>query len=356
MASNWKNEIANALAIQKKLTLAHNAKSALLRGKEKSIPEKNQAEWKRYKSEEYLPLSQKIGEKIAYLRANVPEEVKIEASKIVKNNKVSIAPTDWSEKIALLEASSTLFDIKDEKSAIVAKESDKVSNEISQNKLDLADITPTGEKVELPPDPLVDWTSAGWTEVDVAANRITFTANQITVTDLDRDEEVYFYRDYDADHFDGFSHDYDFKEVTGGAGWIVAPWCLANVVNDEYHFYVQYSVSLSCHLDNHVLYICNWQGRVYSGQAITRGTQYYVTVARSAGGILCTQTIYSDASRETIVGVPKSVAVISGNKYRYLYSMNSWNSSHGGYATDALINNLDIKEALPITRSQACIF
>jgi hypothetical protein len=343
-AATWKAEIAKALAVREKLRRAHNAMGAtVVDGKGNLRPDRAEA-WRRYRAEQFLPASRRIEARICELRDAVPDAVKAQARGIVKAGKLALpAGAAWAERMALLEAASIVFGPGDAESLVIVPANCKEAVEPTQEHLDAADISPTGAKVELPLDPTENFTT--YTELDTAG-RYAVLAGTITVTGLTRQdgEDERVYKDFTANHFDGFSHNLDYKTTAlTGAGCGCA-WAIANSIHSNNYWYGNALLALSVFPIGTNLYVSNRESQAYSSQAITTGTQYYLTISRAAAGTTLTLYVYDDAARTSLVA-SKSVTVTAGNKYRYLFAANGNNDGLAGTAISAVIANLDIGEA-----------
>jgi len=339
--AEWTAEIAKALAAREKLRRAHNATGETVADAKGKLRPDRRGEWDRYRSEGFLPASRRIEARICELRDDIPTSVLAQARRLVEAGKLVPPTGKWAERMALLEAASVAFGLGDAESELIVPANCAEAIAPDQATLDAADIAPQGTPVALPPDPAEDYT--GYTKQD-ANGRYTVAANQLTVTGLTQQEDAWLYKDRGANHFDGFSHNVDAKQAAvlsyGGCDC----WGLSNVVEDAQYWHDNYSAALDVPFSGALLYMCNRETRSYSGQAITTGVPYYLTISRAAGGTTVTLYIYTDAARTSLLA-SKSVSVAGANKYRYLFGTNSVNSGVAGRTISALLANLDIGEA-----------
>jgi len=186
----------------------------------------------------------------------------------------------------------------------------------------------------------------GYTEVDVAANRITVTAPKVVVTALDGDEAVYDYKDFGANYFDA---DYEFEldlKYTAGADRPCGVWAITQdiggygtlVTGNKNLLLVKLSASQK-------LEVQSWHNGSHNGDdsaALVAATDHYLTIKvnRTAGTVTC--DIYSNATRSTLVETISCDLVDSTDEYQYLYSMIGIENSVGGGAMSMEIRNLTI--------------
>ena len=190
------------------------------------------------------------------------------------------------------------------------------------------------------------------TEVDVPA-RVAVAASQLTITDLDCDEEVYVYKDFGVDYFGGdFEFQFSFNvsaTATNSYGYL---WGLANAVDDLR------ATSITNDLDCHVLYCiivagdCFLRFREYNGgssvvsdvMTLSVSTDYYVTISRdeSVGTYgTITLSVYTDSDRTVhATGSPEVVTLTEKQNFRYLYAMSAYKSGLSGKDISGTISNL----------------
>ena len=191
-----------------------------------------------------------------------------------------------------------------------------------------------------------------YTEVD-PNSAIAVAANTITST-VDSDETAYVYKDFGVDHFAG-----DFEHLVGVKcnsellnNTFSQFWMLANDVEDSFasfsngHSHI--AVGVRDDIEEIRLQECD-SGSVYLDTfRLTVGTQYYLTIKRDeTAGTYGTMYVYifTDAARTTLADTLTVALHTSKKDFRYLFSVNTWDNSIGGRATDITITNLDLQEA-----------
>jgi len=345
--AEWRTAIASALAARERLRRAHNAMGATVRDGKGGIHPNRKAKWNRYRAQEFLPASRRIEARICELREEfLPAGLKTAARDIVKGGKLTLpAGAAWRERVALLEAATVVFAPEDAQTRIIVPASCAEAAAPPQEALDAADISPGGAKAMLAPDPTEDFT--GYTEVD-PNDRYAVAASAVTVTALQRNEDAYVYKDRGTGHFDGFSHNVDYKNTATSAYSLLIFWALANVVNDAKAWDNANAEVILCNAygNSPTLYIRNEETGTQSGQTVSNNTQYYNTISRESGGTTVTMYVYSNPSRTTLVG-SKSVSVTGSRKYRFIFAANSYNDGKT-YTVSAVIANLDLGEAAGI--------
>jgi len=343
--AEWTVEMASALAAREKLRRVHNAMGETVVDGKGKLRTDRRGEWDRYRSEQFLPASQRIETRICELRDNIPAAVKARARTLVKHGKLDLPETTWAGRIPLLEAASVVIgrpgDTEGDAALLARSREDQ---EPPQDALDAADIDPRGARAELPPDPTEDYT--GYTKLDTGS-KFSVGASSITVTNLPSNEDAYVYKDKGADHFDGFSHNFDFQPTAlSGSTSKVFPWIIANAVDDGWGISVSGSQGIGAvfiNSFNRLFFIWNLETGSNNSAFLTVGTPYYCTVSRSTGGTTVTLNVYSGAGRTSLVWT-RSCTVGTTRKYRYVYAVASGNSGHTDTAS-AVIANLDIGEA-----------
>lgn len=195
-----------------------------------------------------------------------------------------------------------------------------------------------------------DYTLA--TKVD-PNSRFAVTANKITVTGMQRDEDAYIYFDEGVDFFDGdFTRQNSSKmETTTQDTAIASIWCVANVIDDINGLDIGGGSALAAISGKQSggtgyfsLYEIDSGARytdAYVAAAVT-GTQYWHEFERDETvGIYGTMywRIYSDSGRTVLVDTLVITLHTSKKDYRYEYGIQSYNSATTP-AWDGFVENL----------------
>ncbi len=160
-----------------------------------------------------------------------------------------------------------------------------------------------------------------YTEVD-PNNKLTVTALKALAAQADRDENVYLYKDKDANFFDALDIDFEIYIAStsdiGGQGGMA----ISNTVSTIKGFAVT-DVSVIARKDDVTVYVIGlYRGYLVATDSYTcaANTLYYCTLSRTAGSNIITCLIYSDADRAVSHLLDTlSVADYSTTKYRYIY-------------------------------------
>jgi hypothetical protein len=202
-----------------------------------------------------------------------------------------------------------------------------------------------------PPDPTEDLTT--YTEQDVGANRITMTASTVTITDLDRDEEVYLYDDKGVSHF--------------GAAWTFTWECRCTAASGNYPQFGMPGVSNTVDdyggmfTNNYQSIVTRWLDHtadlgyhtidVYENEAddedygqVSIDTPYWVQFERT--GETTSQVRIYDSQAQGAGDVVDTLlcAVPSGRRYRYFFATSGWNTGAAGRAISGYVKDLDLHE------------
>lgn len=210
----------------------------------------------------------------------------------------------------------------------------------------------------LPPDPVQDL-DTDFTEVDVGANRLTVNDTRCTVTNVDRDEEVYLYRDMGANHFDGdFEHLFTItRTAASGVYPVWTYWALSNGVDDAYmlregatgilHVWGMWHASPA--LSKISLEESYSGSHNYDSFNISASTIYHLTVERDvdAGdyGELYCYTYEDDGGERGDLLDTMTVVLASDVDLRYIYAGSAWTGGYTNRAYSGYTENLDLQEA-----------
>lgn len=158
---------------------------------------------------------------------------------------------------------------------------------------------------------------------------ITVIAGKITVDTIRRDADAWVVKDFGAGFFSGpFEHNFDLKVTAFNAQAIAGFHMLGSIVGTEKNH-------VAASGDAVLVQASDWGAAApgvrllettggaesNSGDAVVVdvGTQYYCTLTSSATNAYVV-TVYSDASRTTVVGTD-SLTGTSGLVFRYAYGM-----------------------------------
>ena len=194
----------------------------------------------------------------------------------------------------------------------------------------------------------------GWTEVD-PNSRIVVTSNRVTWTNLTRNEDAYVYKDKGIDYFSGnFEIQFNFKTTaaTEIGTTIVGIGSLTNAIDDlkgiddangDYISLVLHDKFVNYDFD---LVECSagttYSSGVYGGAL---NTNYYITIKRNEaigayGTIYC--YVYSDSSRTNLLSTLSLALHDSRKDFRYLYAVDTMNTSEATRTHSGYIENLNI--------------
>ncbi len=192
-----------------------------------------------------------------------------------------------------------------------------------------------------------------YTEEDGPGRAAKTTANKITITDLDDDEEVWEVIDKGAAHFNG---DFEFHTqinctANAGAGDPCGLWAVSNNVGTLTNIDTANGDYLAVYwkeiLGTNLMFVEECNGGVITNDStlfISKVTEYYLKIVRTesvgAFGTLYLY-IYSDITHTTLV---RSVSLLLTEKqdFRYLYWMVAVESGNAGAAWDGTIQNFEI--------------
>lgn len=196
-----------------------------------------------------------------------------------------------------------------------------------------------------------------YTEEDTN-NKLTVAAAKAEGADVDRDEDVYLYKDRGADHFDALDIDFELYVASTSVYGGFAGIAIANTVGSINDFA---ATDIAC-----VIYESEDPPNLYCQVYLVRGnfvdtdqvpvstinhnTIYYCTMSRDAGNDTVTLKIYSDAERTVEVDT-LTVSGFGVTKYQYVYGFINRNDGNSNYDFDGYVENLDLKEVVSVGRS-----
>ena len=205
--------------------------------------------------------------------------------------------------------------------------------------------------------PTEDFTT--YTEAD-PNNHLSETSSRVTAAALIRNESAYVYKDFGADHFDDFTHDFDMRcTAYSGDGAFFMTHSVSNALADflesgdgvgERVIGVSYYYDIT----STQLRIYLWQYRAavmtsdFYGPASLNVT-YFIRMKKTGTSLVA--GIYStaalrNAGNGTDGDLDNLAITISDDTYRYCYGgqsvTSSWNPNS---SMDAYVENLDLQEA-----------
>jgi hypothetical protein len=194
--------------------------------------------------------------------------------------------------------------------------------------------------------PIEDLTT--YTEVDPNA-KLTVTATKVTAANLDRDEDAYLYKDFGANHFDGFNIEFEALINATSANTSRGHMGLTvNTVDDSSGWDtadIEVFLYDAAGVGRIYLYRgANVASDVYVGASFD--TIYYLRLSRAIASDNVYLYIYSDSARTTLVDT-LTVAGYGTAKYRYFYAIASWNDAGAGLDFDGYYQNIDLLPFLP---------
>jgi len=184
-----------------------------------------------------------------------------------------------------------------------------------------------------------------YTEVD-APNRFTQTSTRNTVTDLDRDENVYVYKSYGSGHFGDFTHYIDVQiDGTGTNSLLCWVWVLANTPSSWSN--ATDAIGLMIAIDAVAPYI-RIQDKATSnqdyGRVISLGVTRYLILQRSGTTLTC--KIYDTAENrdlEGATGLQDTLTITCSNTtYEYCFCGAGNNDGATGRDFDGFCENFNL--------------
>lgn len=184
-----------------------------------------------------------------------------------------------------------------------------------------------------------------YTEVDTN-NRLSETASRVTCVATVANEETYLYKDFNANHFDALSIDFEiycasqptYPYGRGGIG-------ISNTLASSYEFA---STDVSAFAMARPLGVCwIWIDRgadiAYDYYIGLTDTLYYCTLSRPTGNDTVTLTIYQDATRLVqLASLP--ITGFGTVKWQYAFGFAGANSGDADRLFDGYVQNMDLKE------------
>lgn len=190
----------------------------------------------------------------------------------------------------------------------------------------------------LPDGGIEDFTT--YIEVDVPG-KITVTAGNVTGVDVDRDEEIYLYKDKGVGFFDALVVDFEIYIDSASLDECYGGMALSKIIGTINDWVHTTEMTVVVHRVGAQYRITLIRGRLLAADffVIAADTPYYCTVLRAKGSDSVTVQIYTDEARLVLVDtltLPGYGAV----KWRYIYGFVSRNTGDAGRDWDGYIKNL----------------
>jgi len=194
-----------------------------------------------------------------------------------------------------------------------------------------------------------------YTEVDANA-KLTVTATKADGVNVDGDEDVYLYKDFGANYFDGLAIEFEIYintacEVASRSGMAVTNTVGSGpdlATTDILVFLYEDGTGAKWEA-----FLCRGDLVASDASTISPDTLYYCTLSRTAGSNTVTLKIYTDAAR-TALHDTLSVIGYSTTKYRYLYGFINYNNAVGGHDFDGYVQNMEVDLAPTAPTSLEC--
>lgn len=200
---------------------------------------------------------------------------------------------------------------------------------------------------------MVDYTT--FTEVDVVPGRVVIdSATQMTVTALDRDEEVYVYKDVDVSVTGDFLAEGSFK-VTASSGTGIS-YCFgySDEIDDLLNATSHAAFRATDEGANVTIKIEDENGQS-SSINISTGSDVWWTFTRV--GTTLRLKLYSDQNKTSQIGGDLTLVQLVADTYLYVYGMSSFNDGGSGHSMSVIINELEQATGLvPAVAAAGSIF
>ena len=166
-------------------------------------------------------------------------------------------------------------------------------------------------------------------------SRLTIDGSEISYSNVTRDEDTYVYQDFGEGYFDGdFEHFVEMTCDSGGTYSTAFCWALANGLDDIAGLQAGgdvFAVGFYCSTSSSPkisLRAVDSGSPQYAECSVEFGTTYYLSIVRDTseglhGTLKC--HIYHDAERTNLL-TTLSINLTEDIDFRYLYSLNSFNS------------------------------
>jgi hypothetical protein len=147
----------------------------------------------------------------------------------------------------------------------------------------------------------------GYTEVDVASNRVVLAGAKATITDLDGDEIVSVYKDFGANYFNALNIFFEFNYTgashgTGNPSAYAIQLTGSAITSALDPAITDLVVCAEINSGSYNLWLLRGCWEAYDGcLGLSTDTVYYCKLVRAAASSTITLTIYSDAARTNVV-------------------------------------------------------
>jgi len=183
--------------------------------------------------------------------------------------------------------------------------------------------------------------------------KVTVTANTITLTNGDRDEDYYVTKDFGANYFGDFTHwvDVNVTSITDDSTSGFRFWTLSDAdddlkdIDDANGDFVSLWVGReSATTYEIILQFCDsgtLESPVDTSSAINVNTSIYISVTRS--GTTLTSEIYSTAALRLAGGsgdVDTVTGTVVNTAFRYIYGLASYNTENTAKDVSGTVSNL----------------
>lgn len=184
-----------------------------------------------------------------------------------------------------------------------------------------------------------------YTEVD-PNSKIAVGTRRVTAADVDRDEDVYLYKDFGADYFDGLALSFTLlvnaTSTPAGGSAAAGGIALSNTIDDlSGHGTTDINVVIAEETSGFKIFLERGPGTAVDSYLGSADTVYYCTLTRAAGNDTATLRIYSDSAR-TILLDTLTVSGYGASKWRYCYAFVNWNNGQAGADFDGYSQDLEL--------------
>ena len=165
---------------------------------------------------------------------------------------------------------------------------------------------------------------------------------------ITRNEDAYLYKDFGADHFNGFEILFTAKWTAASDYGIICLVGLSNQIDDAYHWddtgcYVMFHYDVCAADDKYKIRLQRGGNVAHDYYACSMNTVYYLKLKREANSDTVNLYIYSDPERTNLLDTLTVSGYGNTTRYRYLYAMSSFNSGASETAS-GYVRDVDIQE------------
>ena len=167
-----------------------------------------------------------------------------------------------------------------------------------------------------------------FTEQD-AGSKLTVTSAKADAVQVANNTEVFLYKDFGADYFDGFTLDFELQAAVGAQNTSYICIALSNTPDIAYDGFVNNEPIALIYKGSTVpsIFLKRGTGTGSTGYVGGNGTTYYCTLSRSAGSDDVYLYIYSNSIRTTLIATKTLSGYGTSTKWRYLYAFASANDA-----------------------------